>query len=136
MTMKTTLCTVFFVAVALVIAQSSPSSAALLTPGAPVQTAAGSDGIALATYASRHGERFYGQRRWWAYRYHPGKLRVYRSRLVYGCGHYNCYDGKSGFRNRLPITMGVYPYWRCCKVYSYPRNLEPDWYPDFGVVVH
>jgi hypothetical protein len=119
--------------------QPAPSSAALLTsPGAPVETAmipADTGGIMVASGSEWYGDRFYGQRWWWTYRHHPGKVRVFKSRYVRGCGYFNCYSGKFGFRNRVPVTSGIVRYRGCRSACSYP---SPYWPPEvgFGVVVH
>jgi len=114
---KSLLSGVWLAAAALAFAQSAASVKA-----APFE---------LASYA----DSFYGQRWWWSHRYpiHRHRAYVRNSHFVYGCGRYNCYDGRVGFPNRLPLTTNVY---RCpdgACVYPIPTGYP---YTGFAVVVH
>jgi hypothetical protein len=135
--MKTLLWATSVAIAGLAFGQSSPSSAALLTPlGISAGMASGSSaGIEPVSYATRYGDRVYGQWWWWSYRHHPGKIHVSKSRYARGCGRHNCYSGKVGFRNRIPITSGTIRYPGCSSVCTYPN---PYWPPEvkFGIVVH
>ena len=78
--------------------------------------------------ASRWHDPYYGLRYWWAHQQHPGKIHVYKSRYARGCGYYNCYSGKFGYRNRIPVTSSIFPY-------RYPGpNAPPE--IGFGIVVY
>lgn len=127
--MKKTLLLAAFLA----FAGASPSLAVTFTsPGAltkPIVAATQTGNVELVRYT----DRFYGQRWWWAYRHKPhGRcLRVVKQRYVRGCGYYNCYSGKFGYRNRV-AKSGAY---RNGKLYIYPHSRS---YPEgwFGIVVH
>jgi hypothetical protein len=129
-------CAASFAVAMLAFAQASPSSAAsFATPGGSVEIAvpAIGAGAIVPVFDSRtYADPYYGQRWWWEYHRRPhrhgGKVRIVKSRYAYGCGYYNCYTGKFGYRNRTAYTMGIFGY-------TYP---SPTRYPEigFGVVVH